>query len=199
MAHFKSGLWLTLWIIAFTFRANAQLILTTPAFPADVDEVEVIFDASLGNGGLAGYTGDVYAHTGVITDLSSGPSDWKHVKTDWGQNTPATLLERIGDDLYKLTIGPSIRQYYNVPASETIFQLAFVFRSGVKVNNQWLEGKTETGGDIFAEVYPDGLFTRFNFPVASALLSEPGEEILIESISNEADSKIGRASGRESV
>lgn len=188
MAHLKSGLWLILWIITFSFPANAQLIVTTPAFPADVDEVEVIFNASLGNGGLAGYAGEVYAHTGVITDLSSGPSDWKYVKTDWGQNTPATLLERIGNDLYKLTIGPSIRQYYNVPASETILQLAFVFRSGVKVNNQWLEGKTETGGDIFAEVYPDGLFTRFNFPVASALLSEPGEEILIESISNEADS-----------
>lgn len=167
---------------------RAQLIVTIPSFPSDNDSVEVIFDATLGSGGLAGYTGDVYAYTGVITNLSTAPSDWKYVKTDWGQNTPETLLQRIGENLYKLTIGPSVRQYYNVPAGETILQMAFVFRSSTMVNNKWLEGKTETGGDIFADVYPDGLFVRFNSPENNELLVLPGDEIPVEIISNKADS-----------
>ncbi len=150
--------------------ANAQVITTNPAFPADNSPVELIFNAALGNAGLAGYTGDVYAHTGVITNLSSGTSDWKYVKTNWGVNSPATKLERIGQDLYKLIINPDIRQYYVVPASEQILQMAFVFRSGVQVGGSWLEGKTETGGDIFADVYPSGLFTRINLPSEEALL-----------------------------
>ena len=39
-------------------------------------EVTVVFDASLGSGGLIGYTGNVYAHTGVITNNSKNESDW---------------------------------------------------------------------------------------------------------------------------
>lgn len=168
--------------------ANAQLVVTNPTFPADNDPVEIIFNAALGNGGLAGYTGDVYAHTGVITNLSTGPSDWKYVKTNWGQNTAATKLERIGTDLYKLVISPDVRQYYNVPAAEQILKMAFVFRSGVQVGGQWLEGKTETGGDIFVDIYPEGLFTRISLPAEDALLVEQGEQITINAISNSADS-----------
>lgn len=167
---------------------QAQLIVATPPFPAETDQVEIIFNATLGNGGLSEYTGDVYAHTGVLTDSSTSPSNWRHVKTNWGENSEATRLERIGPDLYKLTITPSIRAYYNVPSNEQIQQMAFVFRSAAQVNNQWLEGKTETGGDIFYDVYPDGLFTRFNFPTTNSILTEPTEDIVIEAISNEADS-----------
>jgi len=167
---------------------QAQLIVATPPFPAETDQVEIIFNAALGNGGLSGFTGDVYAHTGVLTDSSTGPSNWRHVKTNWGVNSEATRLERIGTDLYKLIISPSVRAYYNVPSNEQIQQMAFVFRSGTQVNNQWLEGKTETGGDIFYDVYPDGLFTRFNFPTTSSILTEPAEDIVIDAISNEADS-----------
>jgi glycosidase len=167
---------------------NAQLIVTNPAFPADNDLVEITFNAALGNGGLAGYSGDVYAHTGVITNLSTGPSDWKYVKTNWGQNTEATKLVRIATDLYKLTINPDIRQYYNVPAAQQILQMAFVFRSGVQVGGSWLEGKTESGGDIFVDVYPDGLFVRFEIPSVNELLVLPGELIQVQASANSADS-----------
>ncbi len=46
---------------------------------------------------------------------------------------------------FKLT--PSIREYYGVHAGETIFKMAFVFRSedGSKT------GKTADGGDIFID------------------------------------------------
>lgn len=184
----KTGFLLLASVIIASLQINAQVILTNPAFPSATDLVEIIFDASQGNGGLAGYSGDVYAHTGVITNKSTSPSDWKFVKTNWGVNTPETKLERIGDDLYKLLITPSVRTYYGVPETDTIVRMAFVFRSAVQVGNQWLEGKTETGGDIFADIYPSGLFLKFNSPSQSALLVEPGNEVIVESVSNIADS-----------
>ena len=58
----------------------SQLITTSPAIPLDNQEVTITFDATQGNKGLMGYTGDVYAHMGVITDLSTSGSDWKYVK-----------------------------------------------------------------------------------------------------------------------
>ncbi|MEN9839772.1 MAG: hypothetical protein RL177_1251, partial [Bacteroidota bacterium] len=73
---------LFLWPMA----ASAQLITTTPAFPTADGGIEIIFDASLGNAGLAGFTGDVYAHTGVLTNLSTGPSNWRYVVAGWGVN-----------------------------------------------------------------------------------------------------------------
>ena len=185
----KNTFLLIAFLLSLTFAsAQSNPITGTPAFPSENDQVELIFDAAQGNGGLAGYPGDVYAHTGVLTDASTGPSDWRHVKTNWGQNTPATKLERIGTDLYKLVISPSIRAYYNVPQNEMIQKMAFVFRSGVQVDGNWLEGKTENGGDIFYEVYPEGLFAKFINPDSYSVLTTPGSEIEVAAISNRADS-----------
>jgi 1,4-alpha-glucan branching enzyme len=185
----KNQVFLFLSLISFGF-ASAQLspITVSPLFPSENDLVEVVFDATKGNGGLAGYTGDVYAHTGVLTDSSSGPSNWRYVKTDWGENTEETKLDSIGPDLYRFYLNPSIRNYYGVPLNEQIEKLTFVFRSGVKVNNNWLEGKTETGEDIFYDVYPDGLFTKFISPANPFILTSAGATIEIECVANEADS-----------
>jgi len=83
-------------LICFSFLmtgtgAFSQLVYTDPVVPITNQPVTVYYDASLGSGGLAGYTGDVYAHTGVITDQSSGGSDWKYVKTEWGQFVELSL------------------------------------------------------------------------------------------------------------
>ena len=167
---------------------NAQLVTTEPPLPVVSGPVTVTFNASLGSGGLAGYTGDVYAHTGVITQYSSGGSDWKYVKTGWGENTPETKLTRIGQDLYSLAITPNIREYYGVPADEQILQMAFVFRSGEQVEGAYLEGKTESFGDIFIDVVEEGLFVNIiqpeNFPVIVAL----NGSFITEIQGNEADS-----------
>ncbi|NBC02611.1 MAG: Por secretion system protein, partial [Bacteroidetes bacterium] len=136
-----------------SFPVEAQLVVTEPPFPQTDGSVRIIFDAAEGSGGLAGYSGTVYAHTGVITDQSNGASDWRYVKTNWGQNTSDTRMSRIGEDMHAIDIGPSVREYYGVPAGEEILQIAFVFRSAAQVNGQWLEGKTSSGGDIFVDVY----------------------------------------------
>jgi len=165
-------------LLLFAAQLVAAQITLTPGLPTDDDSVKVLFNAALGNAGLQGYTGDVYAHTGVITNLSSSNSDWKYVKAGWGVNIPACKLTSLGGDLYELKIGPSIRQYYNVPGNGKILKMAFVFRSGVQVRGAWLEGKTASGGDIFADVYPSGLNVSIlnpnvNFVIASLGSSTP--------------------------
>lgn len=150
--------------------AYSQLTVN-PTMPTDLDSVTIFYDASLGNAGLAGYTGDVYAHTGVITNLSSSGSDWKYTKSAWGANIPECKLTSLGNNMYSMKIKPSIRQYYGVPAGESIQKMAFVFRSGVAVSGSYLEGKTATGGDFFIDVYPSGLNVAFMTPNTDFVLA----------------------------
>ena len=166
-------------LILFIGLTKAQVITWTPYFATDSDSLIVIFDATQGNAGLMGYTGDVYAHTGVITNLSTQPSDWKYVKTNWGVNTPDTKLERIGTDLYRYKIKPSVRSFYGVPISEQILKVAFVFRSGVQVSGKYLEGKTENGGDIFLSLSSPGLSVSIINPSEDFLFKELGDTIKI--------------------
>lgn len=155
-------------LLILTIHTSTALsqVTTQPAFPTLDRSLTIIFNAAEGSRGLVGYTGDVYAHTGVLTNLSTSTSAWRYVKTGWGVNIPATKLERIGTDLYQLTI-PDIRAYYNVPNSEEIVQLAFVFRSATTVAGSWREGKTTAGGDIFIQIYDAGVFARFESPATS--------------------------------
>ena len=166
----------------------SQLISSDPAFPIDSQPVTITFNAAEGNGGLAGYSGDVYAHTGVITNLSTQPSDWKHVKTNWGENTPDTKLTKIGTDLYQLQISPSIRNYYGVPSNESILQMAFVFRSEQAVGGSYLEGKTASGGDIYVDVYELTINVNFLNPSESGLLANLNQNIPVEVAGTMCDS-----------
>ena len=66
---------------------TAQVVISDPDLPTAEQPVTISFNAAEGNGGLSGYDGEVYAHTGVLTESSTGTADWKYVKTDWGENT----------------------------------------------------------------------------------------------------------------
>ena len=156
-------------------------VTTSPAVPTPNDEITVTLVTT--GTGLEGYTGDVYAHTGVITNESADLGDWKYVKTNWGVNTAETKLSRESANLYSLEIGPAIRDYYGVPANETITHLAFVFRSA----DSSKEGKDDGGKDIFAEVFDDAFAVSIIQPDGNRVL-DPGDTILFEAASNqEAD------------
>lgn len=163
-------------ILSSSLQIAAQVVTTNPTLPTDNKQVVVTFDATQGNKGLIGYTGDIYAHTGVITDKSTSSSDWKYVKATWTTNIAACKLTSIGSDKYQLTIGPSIRDFYGVPAAEKILKLAFVFRSadGSKT------GRESTGGDIFVNAYEDVLNVTFSKPSAFFTLVNTSETIPIE-------------------
>lgn len=154
---------------------NAQIVTTLPAFPTEDDEVTVIFDASLGTAGLSGHTGDMYAHTGVITDISGG--NWKYAPS-WSVNQAKYKMTSLGNDKWQLTITPSMRSYYGVPAGEKILQMAFVFRNSTGTK----EGKDTGGKDIFVKVYESGLTVRLEQPTSTTFLK--GESVQLKAVAS---------------
>ncbi len=162
MSHFFLRAFVALTLFT-PVAAFAQLISTVPAFPTSEGSVVITFDATQGNRGLVGFTGDVYAHIGVITNLSTSSSDWKFVVAAWGVNIPKAKLTRIATDRYTLTID-NVRSYFNVPANQQILKLAMVFRSGTQVAGAWREGKATGNADIFVDLYSGGVNVRLVQP-----------------------------------
>ena len=167
-------------LLVLSFATEAQIITSDPALPIAEDAVTIYYDATQGTAGLEDFTGDVYAHTGVITDQSTDLGDWKYVKTDWGVNTAETKLTRESANLYSLEIGSTIREYYGVPANETITHLAFVFRS----SDSSLEGKDEGGTDIFVDVFQEGLSVSIINPDRNSVV-DPGANVAFEAAASQ--------------
>ena len=158
---------------------GAQIVTTEPDLPTAGQSVTIYYDATEGTAGLKDYTGDVYAHTGVLTSKSTDNSDWRYVKTNWGENTAETKMTRESANYYSLVIGPSVREYYGVAADETITHMAFVFRS----SDSSREGKDDGGNDIFVEVFKDE-FTVSILTPDNNMVVNPGESIAFEAASN---------------
>ncbi len=179
-------------LILCLFLSNSllgQLISSDPIFFSSEEATTILFNAALGNEGLAGFEGDIYAHIGVITEESTSATDWKYVKTAWGENVEATLLESLGDDLYQLPIGPSIREYFAVPEGEDILQIALVFRSDVaQEGGGYLEGKDVGGTDIYLDVYQGGSEVVIVQPGNNFTVVEPGTTVVVSGeVSETAD------------
>jgi len=161
----------------------AQVITTSPLFPVDRDSVTLIFDAAQGNGELMNVAPPIYAHTGVITNLSTSPTDWRYVIAEWNENTAKAQLTPLGNNKYSFKIKPSIRSFYAVPATEQIEQMAFVFRNsdGSKV------GRNADGSDIYADVYPAVTSVNIVLPSERDLYPKQLDAIQISAISPLAD------------
>ena len=136
--------------------AVGQVVETEPS-PVQTDQpFTIFFDANQGNGGLAGFAGDVYAYTGLITEESTSQSDWQYVKpAQFGALREDSKLERVGPDRYKLEV-ENIRSFYSdndtgsgfILPDEEIEQIAILFYGpgGAPV------GRDVDDGDIFIEV-----------------------------------------------
>ncbi len=130
---------------------HAQLLSTDIAFPTDASTIVVTMDANKGNKGLLNHTtSDVYVHTGVITNLSTSPTNWRYVKFNQNFNQPNVALQAtsIGGNKWQFTIA-NIRAYYGVPAGETILRVSILFRSG----NGQLKQANSDGSDMYIQVY----------------------------------------------
>jgi oligosaccharide 4-alpha-D-glucosyltransferase len=135
--------WLLLSLLVLSQLVLRAQVTISPEKPTSEDLITLTFHADQGNAGLAGYEGAIYAHTGVITNQSTHGGDWRYVVADWTENREALKLERVGPDTYQLQF--TIKELYDVPGTEAVLGLAFVFRNedGSRV------GKASGEKDIF--------------------------------------------------
>lgn len=163
-------------VILFVSGLNAQVIVSTPAFPTENDSITITFNAAEAtNTSLVGYTGDLYTHTGVNTSTGG---IWQHVIGNWGDNSVQPKLTRIGTDLYELVIGYP-REFYNITdPNEHITSLNFVFRSA---------DATKQTEDIFLPISEGGLEVSIQQPSKPLNFVAVNEELNIEVISSNAD------------
>ncbi len=143
---------LSIFLINNTF---AQIVKTIPQLPTESDSIIVYFDATQpGAQALLNYTGTIYAHTGVTTNINK----WRYVIGTWGVNSTQPALTRLGTNLYQLIIGKP-RQFYGIQdTSEHITALDFVFRSS--------DATKQTNPDIFDSLFTSGLNVKVVSPVA---------------------------------
>ena len=142
-------------IVFLSLFAKSQLLTWSPQFPNDNSTIVITMDATKGNKGLLGYTGTVYMHFGVITNLSTTNSDWRYVPTTWATTT-APAATSLGNNKWSFTI-TNPRAYFNsaaggVPAGETIYKVALLFRDGAGNKVQ----KNTDNSDMYVPIYPAG-------------------------------------------
>lgn len=110
-------------LIFLSFNSFSQLLSWTPDFPTEnSDPVTIVADASKGNHAPLNYssTSDLYVHTGVITNLSTGNTNWHYVKfnQNFNQPNPALQATYLGSNKWPFTIPGGVRAYYGVPIAK---------------------------------------------------------------------------------
>ncbi len=163
---------ITLFFLLFwTNSIKAQLLTWTPEFIRDTGTaaIEIIADAGRGNKGLQGYSNltDVYVHIGVITSLSSSPTDWKYVKfSSFTTPNAAARCTSLGSDRWKFSMTGGLRSFFNITnAGERILRIAILFRNGA--GTQVL--RNSDGSDMYLPVYDNGYAIRIDKPLLQPL------------------------------
>ena len=160
----KKILSLAVAVLLFLAAQSQRLLSWTPEFPIDNSTLVATVDCNKGNQGLLNFEGgnsnNVYVHVGVITNLSTGPSDWKYVKFTWGTADPAAKATPLGSNKYQYTIS-NIRSFFGVPAGETIKRVTIIFRNAGGTVKQ----VNSDGSDMYLPVYGNTEFAaRLNLP-----------------------------------
>jgi glycosidase len=142
------------------YSGKAQLLTPVPSFPKDTSTVSILMNCALGNQGLYNY-GDtgVYVHIGLITSKSANSSDWQYVTTTWATAFPAEAATNVGTNQWQFTIH-NIRTYFNVPAGESIYKIAILFRNA----SGSLAQRNSDGSDMYVPVYGNSLAGQFTLP-----------------------------------
>ncbi len=191
-------------VIAFSFlKINAQLLSWAPAFAKDNDNVVITLDAAKGNLGLFNYAtpGEVYVHTGVITNLSTSATNWRYTRNFGTPDNqvfttaiPQLKATSLGGNKYSYSIS-NIRSYYGIPAGETILRIAILFRSA----NGGVVHRNADAGDMYIPVYDNTVAVRFSepffqpkyIPVPEPINKQVGDNINVTAIANmNADMKL---------
>jgi len=152
--------------------AQSPVTVSPSYFNADT-QLTLTYDATLGNGGLANYSGDVFIWTGVITDKSTNDSDW-HFVAGTSFSSPATSerMTPLGNHKYSIILTP--RTYYPgfAASGEVLKKLAMVFRG----TGGSPEGKGTGGSDI---VVAPGVQVAFTSPSTATTVVAAGTSVAV--------------------
>jgi hypothetical protein len=179
-------------VLLFVSSVQAQLLTTVPIFPQDAGTVVFTVDCTKGNQGLLNYSNpsDVYVHVGVITNLSASSSDWRYAPFTWGTTNPAAQATSLGNNKYQYSIA-GIRAFFGVPAGETIYAVAILFRNG----SGSLAQRNTDASDMFVTVFPPGIlagkyskppFQPHYVPIPEPITRSIGDTLPIDFITNSA-------------
>ncbi len=156
----------TLALLLASAIAHSQLLSWTPDFVQEsTTPVVITMDASYGNKGLLNYTptSDVYVHIGVITNKSTGPSNWLHVlNANFNVAYPNAQCTYIGNNKWTFTITGGLRSFFGITdPTETVQKIAILFRNGAGTIKQ----ANASGNDMYIPVYTSGtLYARIDNP-----------------------------------
>ena len=103
---------------------SAARLWTTPVAPNADEALTISFKAGK-KSALKGYTGDVYAHIGI---LEYGV--WRYVQAEWTENKPHCKFTKdpSAADTWHLELTPSIREYFQ-SGTTAVTQIGIVIRS----------------------------------------------------------------------
>ena len=146
---------------------ESSLVSTSPVFITDSYK-KVSFTIDVRGTSFDGYSGDIYAHTGLITEKSIAAHEWQYAPK-WGDNDPKYKLIKNAETpyLYTLTFPEGARKFFSVDDDESIHYIAFVFRS----TDNKIELKDD-GKDIFVKVYSSDLAIKFTSPADNNVWKE---------------------------
>ncbi len=118
----------------------------SPSMPNADKPVTITFKAAASSA-LYGYSGDVYLHTGVITDGA-----WFYVPAEWSENLEKCKFELVESNVWQIELSPSVRDWYSSEQT-AVEQLGVIIRS----DDGSLKGLES---DYFVDV-EDDLYTGF--------------------------------------
>jgi hypothetical protein len=170
---------------------SAQIVSLQPTSVGPEDSVILTFDASLGNAELVGAS-KVYIHHGVVTDVPNGTT-WEYVIGNWGQDDGVGEMQPVPGqpDKWQISIAPSIRNHFGVPAGTNIFRISCVFRSAdgntkgsiAPGNYGW--GTVASNGDYFIDLNVDN-FISINEPTGGSTFLSPGGQLNIAATASDS-------------
>lgn len=139
----------------------------------DADQELTIYFKAAASSALKGYTGEVYIHTGVVSE-----GTWLYVPAEWDENLDKCRMERIEDNTWSIKLQPSVRQWFG--SGETSVQkLGVVIRSadGTKKGVEEdlfipVKDNVYTGfqpGEVKTGTMPQGLVEGINVVDASTV------------------------------
>src|SRR6185295_6737087 len=115
-------------------------------------------------------------------------TNWLHVPFAWGSTTAAAQATSDGTNKWKYTIN-NIRSFFNVPAGETIKNIALLFRDGAGNIVQ----RNSDASDMYIPIYDNNLAVRFSeppfepryVPIPEPINKQPGDNINITGLASQ--------------